>query len=93
MANVIKIITDIIEDNQMRSKTQLGEKFPEYYQTKIDVCNQILEKVRRENAEHNLHTSDVSKSDSNANKCEDCGKELDSGTVFCSADCRIHYYH
>lgn len=29
---------------------------------------------------------------SNANKCEECGKELESGTVFCSADCKIHYY-
>jgi len=31
-------------------------------------------------------------SGSNSNKCEECGKELESGTVFCSADCRIHYY-
>lgn len=31
-------------------------------------------------------------SGSNSNKCDECGKELESGTVFCSADCRIHYY-
>ena len=31
-------------------------------------------------------------SGSDSNKCEECGKELESGTVFCSADCRIHYY-
>jgi len=26
------------------------------------------------------------------NHCEECGKELESGTVFCTADCRRHYY-
>lgn len=26
------------------------------------------------------------------NKCEECGTELGKGMVFCSADCRIHYY-
>lgn len=26
------------------------------------------------------------------NKCNECNKELESGTVFCCADCRIHYY-
>jgi hypothetical protein len=26
------------------------------------------------------------------NTCNECGKELDSGTVFCSYDCRMHYY-
>lgn len=51
MANIEKIITDIIEDNTMRLLTPTGKSNTEYYQTKIDVCNQILEKVRRENAE------------------------------------------
>lgn len=27
------------------------------------------------------------------NRCNECSKELESGTVFCSADCRQHYYH
>lgn len=27
------------------------------------------------------------------NKCNECSKELESGTVFCSAGCRHHYYH
>lgn len=27
------------------------------------------------------------------NRCDECSKELESGTVFCSADCRQHYYH
>jgi len=31
-------------------------------------------------------------SSSNTNKCDECGKELEKGTVFCSNDCRIHYY-
>ena len=26
------------------------------------------------------------------NHCEECGKELGSGTVFCTADCRRHYW-
>lgn len=30
--------------------------------------------------------------DSLPNCCEECSKELESGTVFCSADCRRHYY-
>ena len=51
MANIEKIITDIIEDNTMRLQTPTGKNNTEYYQTKIDVCNQILEKMRRENAE------------------------------------------
>lgn len=29
----------------------------------------------------------------NKNHCEECNKQLESGTVFCSADCRIHYYN
>lgn len=28
----------------------------------------------------------------NLNHCEECSKELEKGSVFCSADCRIHYY-
>ena len=32
-------------------------------------------------------------SGSSSNKCDECSKELEKGTVFCSADCRIHYYH
>jgi hypothetical protein len=51
MANIEKIIKDIIEDNKMRLQTPTGKSNTEYYQTKIDVCNQILEKVRRENAQ------------------------------------------
>ena len=51
MENVKKIITDIIEDNTMKLQTPTGKSNTEYYQTKIDVCNQILEKVRRENAQ------------------------------------------
>lgn len=27
------------------------------------------------------------------NRCNECSKELEGGTVFCSADCRQHYYH
>ena len=27
------------------------------------------------------------------NRCNECSKELESGTMFCSADCRQHYYH
>jgi len=27
------------------------------------------------------------------NRCNECNKELESGTVFCSVDCRQHYYH
>ena len=27
------------------------------------------------------------------NHCEECGKELESGTVFCSQNCRMHYYN
>lgn len=27
------------------------------------------------------------------NKCNECSKELENGTVFCSADCRHHYHH
>lgn len=50
MVNIEKIITDIIEDNTMRLQSPTGKRNIEYYQTKIDVCNQILEKVRRENA-------------------------------------------
>ena len=26
------------------------------------------------------------------NNCEDCGKVLEAGTVFCSARCRMSYY-
>ena len=26
------------------------------------------------------------------NHCEECSKKLESGTVFCSDDCRRHYY-
>lgn len=26
------------------------------------------------------------------NHCEECSKPLESGTVFCCADCRIHFY-
>lgn len=26
------------------------------------------------------------------NKCEECSTLLESGTVFCSSDCRRHYY-
>lgn len=26
------------------------------------------------------------------NSCNECSKELESGTIFCSVDCRIHYY-
>jgi len=26
------------------------------------------------------------------NKCNECGKGLENGTVFCSIDCRMHYY-
>lgn len=26
------------------------------------------------------------------NNCNECGKELGTGTVFCSADCRIHFH-
>lgn len=26
------------------------------------------------------------------NKCNECSKELENGTVFCCADCRRHYY-
>lgn len=51
MGNIEKIITDIIEDNTMKLQTPTGKSNTEYYQTKIDVCNQILEKVRRENAQ------------------------------------------
>jgi len=32
-------------------------------------------------------------SSSAINRCNECNKELESGTVFCSADCRQHYYH
>lgn len=32
-------------------------------------------------------------SGSSANRCNECSKELENGTVFCSADCRQHYYH
>lgn len=27
------------------------------------------------------------------NSCNECGKVLESGTVFCSADCRMHYHN
>ena len=27
-----------------------------------------------------------------SNRCEECSKKFESGTVFCSADCRRHYY-
>lgn len=27
-----------------------------------------------------------------SNRCNECGKEIESGTVFCSPDCRRHYY-
>ena len=30
---------------------------------------------------------------STINRCNECSKEIESGTVFCSADCRQHYYH
>jgi hypothetical protein len=26
------------------------------------------------------------------NRCNECSKELEGGTVFCSVDCRQHYY-
>lgn len=26
------------------------------------------------------------------NHCEECSRELENGSVFCSADCRIHYH-
>ncbi len=39
-----------------------------------------------------LHLFAVSGS-SAVNRCNECSKELESGTVFCSADCRQHYYH
>ena len=86
MANIEKIITDIIEDNEMRLKTPTGKSNTEYYQTKIDVCNQILEKVRREKAESeqsNCTIPDVSglvclhewdEGFHNVSKCKKCGK-------------------
>ena len=39
-----------------------------------------------------LQQADVSGSNA-INRCNECSKELESGTVFCSADCRQHYYH
>lgn len=51
MVNIENIIKDVIEDNTMRLQTPTGKSNTEYYQTKIDVCNQILEKVRREDAQ------------------------------------------
>ena len=59
----------------------------DYMKVPISVLRYIteLEKVV-------LPQADVSGS-SAVNRCNECSKELEGGTVFCSVDCRQHYYH
>lgn len=47
------------------------------YEGRIQMAEEILAKLILVNSQ---------------NACEECGERLDSGTVFCSADCRMHYY-
>lgn len=46
---IVEIIQGIIKDNTMRLKTATGVKFCEYYETKIDTCKEILNKVKKGN--------------------------------------------
>lgn len=43
-----------------------------------------------------IKVDEVSESDTNnspINSCNECGRPLDNGTVFCSTDCRQHYHY
>lgn len=69
------------------------EKYPQMYQPNA----KLFYEGRKQQAEEILAkiiSSNLPVSGSNAvNRCNECEKELESGTVFCSVDCRQHYYH
>jgi hypothetical protein len=39
-----------------------------------------------------LFWTDEMKEINEKNHCEECGRTLENGTVFCSHDCRLHYF-
>lgn len=79
-----KIIKEKLYDIEYENtQTRMSEEFYMKNDAKIEVLEEILRLIS---------DSESINSDSLPNCCEECSKELESGTVFCSADCRRHYY-
>jgi len=73
-------------------KWKLGRIFYDLAEGKIGVLDAYERYDAIENEKSVLPQADVSGS-SAVNRCNECSKELEGGTVFCSVDCRQHYYH
>ena len=81
--NEIELITKALKDAYEFVKEQERTK---------ETCDLLITLFKAEILVKNFSIPAVSGS-SAVNRCNECSKELESGTVFCSADCRQHYYH
>lgn len=81
--NEIELITKVLKDAYKFIKEQERTK---------ETCDLLIDLFKAEILVKNCSIHAVSGS-SAVNRCNECSKELESGTVFCSADCRQHYYH
>ena len=52
----------------------------------------IIAKIKRYKKDIEIFSGFLGINDKIVNHCEECGKELENGTVFCTPDCRLHYY-
>ena len=68
------------------------EKYPQMYLPNA----KIFYEGRKQQAEEiltRITSSNLLVNGSNTvNRCNECSKELEGGTVFCSVDCRHHYH-
>lgn len=92
-------INRLRNENNMTTKTEFINKWKCWWmlQKQGAELTDAFEKelnaiIEQEIASKNLVKADIIGS-SAVNKCNECSKELESGTVFCSVDCRQHYYH